>query len=385
MDNTGHRGAPAVVDIGHCPCNGSGGRDSSENRSDDIGDAEGDEFGVGIVPCADHTVSHSGREQGFDGSECRDGDGYREEVLHRLPVQGRHLRFRKACADGESVPDGVDAAHSGKCLQQVNRHSDNDDGHERPRNLSGKSRHHCNDEDADKGHSGIPPVDGCDMLEIEDPFAYEVTRNALASERKSQSIRNLRGENRQCDTAREAYHHRIGNELDDGPELEDAQQYQHYSGQHGGDGQSAESVGLDHAVNYDDEGSCRASDLDLASAQERYYETCNDGCDNAFFRGDAGCDGEGDGQRKGNDANDEAGHQVRGKCLLVVFLDTIEEFGLEVKSSHCMYSFPFHLQIYRNSALLPNPKTYKQTSPVEKSFRQYAIPASLTILAEICA
>ena len=37
MDETGHRTLSAVVDAGHCPGEGSGSRNTSEERSHDVG------------------------------------------------------------------------------------------------------------------------------------------------------------------------------------------------------------------------------------------------------------------------------------------------------------------------------------------------------------
>src|SRR5690606_38680225 len=51
----------------------AGGGDASKQRGDDVADALGDEFVVGIVLGSGHAVGNDCGEQRFDGAEHRDG------------------------------------------------------------------------------------------------------------------------------------------------------------------------------------------------------------------------------------------------------------------------------------------------------------------------
>ena len=62
MYYTGNGGTPAVVDIGHGTGNGSGDRDSPEERNHDIGCSLCDKLGIGIGLVAGYTVGDGGRE-----------------------------------------------------------------------------------------------------------------------------------------------------------------------------------------------------------------------------------------------------------------------------------------------------------------------------------
>lgn len=58
---TGNGSAPAVVDIGHGTGNGSGDRDSPEERNHDIGGSLCDKLGIGVGLVAGYTVGDGGR------------------------------------------------------------------------------------------------------------------------------------------------------------------------------------------------------------------------------------------------------------------------------------------------------------------------------------
>ena len=78
MYHTGNGGAPAVVDIGHGTGNGSGDRDSPEERNHDIGGSLCDKLGIGVGLVASYTVGDGSRQKGFYGSQYGDGKCRRE-------------------------------------------------------------------------------------------------------------------------------------------------------------------------------------------------------------------------------------------------------------------------------------------------------------------
>lgn len=87
-----------------------------------------------------------------------------------------------------------------------------------------------------------------------------------------QQVGNLGGEDRQGDAGGESHHDRIGDELDDRAEAEEAHQNQQHAGHEGRHQQPGLAVLLDDAIDDDDEGPRRAADLHAAAAQQRYHE-----------------------------------------------------------------------------------------------------------------
>ena len=94
------------------------------------------------------------------------------------------------------------------------------------------------------------------------------------------------------------------------------------------------AVLLDDAVDDDDECTRRPAYLHAAAAQQRDEESGDDGRDDAFFGRYARGDAEGDGEREGHDAHDDAGHEVRRKSLFVVVFQCLEQFRSKFESFH---------------------------------------------------
>ena len=71
--------------------------------------------------------------------------------------------------------------------------------------------------------------------------------------------------------------------------------------------------------------------IPATSSEKGYEKTGNNGSDETLLRGHAACYTECDCQRKGNDADNDTGNQIRHKGLLIVvtFLEQPEKFGLE--------------------------------------------------------
>ena len=138
------------------------------------------------------------------------------------------------------------------------------------------------------------------------------------------------------DTAREAHDDGVGDELDDCPQPESAQHDEDDTCHQRGGNEARLAILLDDAVDDDDECACRSAYLHLAATQQRDEETRDDGRHDALLGRDTRRDAEGDGQRQGHDAHDDARHQVGGELLLVVALQCVEQLGSEFKSFHCL-------------------------------------------------
>ena len=90
MNNSGYRCLATVVDVRHGTGDSTCGGNTSEQRGYDIGCSLCDQFCIGIVAVAYHTVGYSGRQQGFDSSQYGNGDSHRKQFPDSFPIQRRH-------------------------------------------------------------------------------------------------------------------------------------------------------------------------------------------------------------------------------------------------------------------------------------------------------
>ena len=329
MDDARDGRAAAVVDVGHRAGDGARGRDAAEERRQQVGGALRDELGVGVVAVVDHAVGHRRRQKRFDGAQDGDGDSHGEEVADRLPVDGRKGGGRQFGMDGEAVADGVDALDPGIGAQEPHGEGHHHDRHERPGNAAHDARREGDQQDARNAHRHLPAVHRTEMAEIEHPLPGKIARNGLTPEVEPEEVGDLRGEDRHGDTAREAHDDRIGDELDDRAQPAKSHDQQQDAAHERSDEQSRFAVLLDDAVDDDDEGARGASDLHAAAAQQRDDESGDNGGDDALFGRHARGDAEGDGQRQGDDADNDAGHQVAQEIRAGIVLQRIEELGSE--------------------------------------------------------
>ena len=130
--------------------------------------------------------------------------------------------------------------------------------------------------------------------------------------RQAQYVADLRRKDGQSDTCREAYDDRIGDELDDDAQPESTKRDENDACQNSGNQQALQTVFrvVDNAVDDDDKGSCRASNLHFCAAEQGDEETSHNGRYNALFRGYTAGYAESDGKWQSNDAHDDASHQV---------------------------------------------------------------------------
>ena len=98
---------------------GAGRRDSAEERSDDVADAQRNELGVRLVlvPVMPSAMT---RQQRFDGAEHRDGEGGRDELAqhrkrkpHRTPRKGRRRKTGRDPRDLDAVHHRVETGSDG--------------------------------------------------------------------------------------------------------------------------------------------------------------------------------------------------------------------------------------------------------------------------------
>ena len=135
MNDSGYRCLTSVVDIRHGTGDSSGGRNTSEQRSYDIGSSLCNQFCIGIVAVAYHTVGYSGRQQRLDSSQYGNGDSHRKQFPDSFPIQRRHNGIGQLRFNGETVADCLDAVDPSKSFHQVNSCRHYDDGNQRAGNF----------------------------------------------------------------------------------------------------------------------------------------------------------------------------------------------------------------------------------------------------------
>ena len=329
VHDAGDRAAATVVDVGHRAGDGAGDGDAAEDRDDDVGRALGDQLGVRVVAVADDAVGHGGREQRLDGAQHGDREGRRDEQVDRLHVEGQPLGPRQRGVDREAVANGLDRGDAPVLAQEVGDDGHEDDGDQRPGDLAGQPGREGDDRDTGDADPQRPGVHGGEGARVGDPFRDEIRRHLR--HREAEEVFHLGGEDRHGDTAREADDDRVGDELDDRPEPQGAHQEQYPAGQDGGDGQPLDAEVLDDAVDDHDEGARGPSDLHLAAAQQGDDKAADDGGDQAFFRTHARGDTKRDGEGQGDDADNDARHQVSHELFLRIVSQLSEKFGLKHK------------------------------------------------------
>ena len=354
MDDACHRRASAIVDVRHGAGNGSRGGNAAKERRHHVRHALRNQLHVRVVLVADDTVGNCCGEQTLDGSEDGYGESNRHELLDEFKGNARHNHLGQLSLDVEAVADGINAFYA-ILLHNEHRRSTKQDAVERAGYLveAGHLLQRLGREDDDKqradGDDEVPGVERPYVLGIANPFAHKVAWclqgdaegfacRADGGLRQAEDVADLRCEDGQGNTCREAYYNRIRYELDDNTQPEGTQGNEDDAGQDGGNKQSLQTIlrVIDDAVDDDDEGSRRAAYLYFRAAQQRDKEACDNGCDDAFLgchtAGDAECDGKG----QGHDAHNDARHQVLHKHFLCVAVQTANESWL--KSFH-NYSF----------------------------------------------
>ena len=85
MYYTRNRSFTAVVDIGHGSRNSTSSRNSTKEWHYHIGHTLCNEFGIGVVLVAYHTISHHSRKERFDSTEHCNSECCGEETLYQTP------------------------------------------------------------------------------------------------------------------------------------------------------------------------------------------------------------------------------------------------------------------------------------------------------------
>ena len=153
-------------------------------------------------------------------------------------------------------------------------------------------------------------------MQIDSPLGNEVPGKS-AFDGQSEEVFDLRGEDGDGDTAREAHDDGVWDKLDDGSQTARTEEDEEKSRQHGcnHEPRKSERGVADDAVDDDNERSGRSADLHAAAAESGNNKTAHDGGQDALRGRNAGSNTKSDGKRQRHDADNQTCHEVGGKLL----------------------------------------------------------------------
>ena len=269
MDNTSKRTLSTIVDAGHCSCKGTCRRNTTEKRCHDIGDTLSYELGIGVMTFSCRSISHHSGEEGFNGTEDCDCEGRRYESLDSLIIKLRRYRLRHrktVCKFRELRADGSEL-YAGKLAQKNRSESSDNESDKRSWNLLGNLSPAEADDETEKAHDELYPVDAAEILKITCPLRDESCRHSQI-QRETEEILHLRRENRKSDTACESHYYRIRDEFKDDTHLEYSHKHKKDSRHNGSYDESLHSILRDDSCNDHDEGTGRTSDKEVGTSEE---------------------------------------------------------------------------------------------------------------------
>jgi hypothetical protein len=329
VHDAGHRAATAGAHVGGGAGDGAGGRKAAKQGRGQVGQALGDEFLVGIVAVLDGGVGDPCRQQGLDGAEEGDGEGWRDQLAEGLQGQLGQRKGRQIL--GDAVEARADGLH-GQLQQGVGGGGENQHAQGAGQPAQGFEalgqpvpRQQHDDGGDRQGHSG--EVDGVQVGEEGLHLAEELAGQVV--DLQAQEVLDLGKEDDHRDAIGEADYHRLGDEADQVAEAKHAHGDQHGAGQHGGHQQVLHAVFDDDAVDDGNEGAGGAADLHSGAAEGGDQEAGNDGRPDAGGGRHAGGDGEGHGQGQGEDADRQAGGGITTELRAVVAGQRVEKLGVE--------------------------------------------------------
>ena len=159
------------------------------------------------------------------------------------------------------------------------------------------------------------------------PLCDELRRR-LSRDLQAEKLLHLPGEDDDRDAGGEPGGHRVGDELDHGPELERPEDDEDDAGHQRGQDQPLVAELVDHAGDDDDEGPGRPADLHAAPAQQRYQKPRDDRGIKPLLGAHVRGDGKGDRQRQRDHPDRHPGQKIAQKKLLAIpFAQANEALG----------------------------------------------------------
>ena len=311
VHDAGNRTRGAVADVRCSPGQGPCHRETAEERRHHVGDALADEFLVGVVTRSGCPIGDDGGQQGFDGTEHRDREGGPDELDDLRGGDGRPLQGGQSYGNAtERAADRGNAVEPERRLQQ----GGNDECDQRPWHAF-QSRQPRRINDQEQRQQRQRSRDGVKIRECLHQLPELFVEVPAFDCRQPEKILPFPHPDDYRDTGRETHDDRIGNVLDDRAQPRDTEQEQHQAGHQRGNLQAVDAMIRRDAGEDGDEGAGRARDLQPGPAQNGHDESADDRRIQSLFGFRARGDGKRHGERQCDDADDNAGNDVRWPML----------------------------------------------------------------------
>ena len=307
MGHAGDRRLRTGPNVGRGAGDRAGGRQSAEQRRQDVRDPLCGQLDVGIVTVARHPIRDDGGEQRFDRAEHGDGQGRREEAEHQVQPHGRQVIAREAL----TARHRTGCRWSRRACRPQTRSPIRRAGRGCCRECVRESRRSSRIVAIVLNPSSVAAADAV-------PAEAVSTRDAPdelpghCRRLQPEQVLDLRAGDQHADAVGEADHDRTRNVLHRRAQTGDAEQDQDHAGEQRAREQAIEAVGGDDARHHHDEGAGWTADLDARSAEGGNREPGDDGAIDAVLRRHAGRDGERHGQRERHQADRDPGDEIAG-------------------------------------------------------------------------
>src|ERR1051325_7142423 len=326
VDHSGDGGPGAALDVRGGASDGAGGGDAAEERAEDVGQALGHEFLIGVMAVIHHAVGHHGAEERFDGRQDGNGHGWREQMADVFPGERGQMGRGKSLRDAaKAAADGLDVE-----AEQANNQGPEDESDNRSRDAAlERLWPKTNNGERTGSEAEGGPLQRAQVLKEHFHFFDEFGRNLVHTQ--PEKVFDLGSEDEDGDAAGETHGNRVGDVFDDGAQAREAHDEQEQPGQDGADGEVVEAVFGADTVEDDDEGAGRPADTDFGAAQSRDEEAGNDSGEDARFGFDPRGNGKSHRQWQSDDADGDAGNEVGGEVFGGITLERVEKFGMKGK------------------------------------------------------
>ena len=161
VEDAGDGRLAAVLDVRCGSGDGACCGDTTEEGREDVGNAFTDEFGIGVVAAANHTIGNNGREEGFNTCQEGNGDGGRNEFANGVPLNGGQGGEGEAHTLGHGGEFAADGGHGkAELLQDHGQDGGDNNGDNGAGHLLGNPLPIDTDGNGEQGERNGGPVDG---------------------------------------------------------------------------------------------------------------------------------------------------------------------------------------------------------------------------------
>src|SRR5690606_14352031 len=322
------------------------GGDAAEEGHHHIAQALTDQLGVGVVAGAGQAVGHQRAEQRLDGAEHGYRQGRGQQLAQQLEVDQQRLaigtgqfpgqdplrRQRRNAGMGYSVEFIAEAAaQSGdrhiQAHQQQPQQAAQQQGDQVAGDAPGQARPENQYCQGYRPHQGVTRTDArqCPGQRLQLVQIVGVRPYVLQAEK----VLDLQGGDDNADPRGEAHHHRVGHELDQVAHARHSQHHQYGPGHQGNQQQAAQPVGLGNGQQYHHEGGGGTGDIEPRTSEQGDDQPADDTGIETMLGRHPDRDGQGHGQRDGDDAHGDAGKYIAAQAAQRIALTEAVAQGSE--------------------------------------------------------